>query len=98
MAASKCTSATSSEAALFYARAAAAHAASSRKRKAELEEAVRLAEAEGLTLLNADNISGYKGLCFASSKPNLTKRLSKPHEARVRRGGKQMYGPCRRGI
>ena len=39
------------------------------------------AEAEGLTLLKADNNSGYFGVCHRPGRP-------KPYEAQVRRGGK----------
>ena len=45
------------------------------------EEAMRQAEAEGLTLLKADNSSGYKGVSFSSGR-------SKPYQAHVRRGGR----------
>ena len=42
------------------------------------------AEAEGLTLLKADNMAGYFGVCLANpGKP-------KPYQARVRRGGKDV--------
>ena len=40
------------------------------------EEAVRQAEAEGLTLLKADNSSGYKGVRVYSSR-----KRKKPYEA-----------------
>ena len=43
------------------------------------------AEAEGLTLLKADNNTGYFGVSLA--KPGC----SKPYDARVRRGGKQVH-------
>ena len=42
------------------------------------------AEAEGLTLLQADNKAGYYGVCHQPGK-------SKPYQARVRRGGEQVY-------
>ena len=42
-------------------------------------------EAEGLTLLKADNKAGYFGVKLSSSGQ------SKPYEARVRRGGKQVH-------
>ena len=48
------------------------------------EEAVRQAEAEGLTLLEADNTAGYKGVGFNSSG------TAKPYQAQVQRGGKQV--------
>ena len=47
------------------------------------EEAVRQAEAEGLTLLTADSSSGYKGVSFESKK-------AKPYKVNVHRGGKQV--------
>ena len=47
------------------------------------EEAVRQAEAEGLMLLKADNISGYQGVHFDSTKK------TKPYRAQVRRSGKK---------
>ena len=43
------------------------------------------AQAEGLTLLVADNTAGYFGVSL--NKPGK----SKPYEARVRRGGKQVH-------
>ena len=48
------------------------------------EEAVRQAEAEGLTLLEADNTAGFKGVAFNSS------RKAKPYKTRVPRGGKSV--------
>ena len=48
------------------------------------EEAVRQAEAEGLMLLKADNVSGYNCVSFIN-KTNL----AKPYQAHVRRGGKK---------
>ena len=45
------------------------------------------AEAEGLTLLVADNKAGYFGVNHHSSKP-------KPYEARVSRGGRQVHLGC----
>ena len=48
------------------------------------EEARQQAEAEGLTLLKADNKTGYFGVRLdRPSKP-------KPYQAKVRRGGKQV--------
>ena len=38
------------------------------------------ADAEGLTLLEADNKAGYFGVCHLPGRP-------KPYQARVRRGG-----------
>ena len=43
------------------------------------------AEAEGLTLLKADNKAGYFGVNY-----NTQASKSKPYKARVRRGGKQV--------
>ena len=48
------------------------------------EEARQQAEAEGLTLLKADNKTGYFGVCLKPGQP-------KPYAARVKRGGKQVY-------
>ena len=45
------------------------------------------AEAEGLTLLEADNTTGYFGVYHKPSHP-------KPYQAQVRRGGKQVYLGC----
>ena len=42
------------------------------------------AEAEGLTLLKADNKTGYFGVCHRPGQP-------KPYAAQVRRGGKLVY-------
>ena len=42
------------------------------------------AESEGLTLLVADNKTGYFGVRQHPGRP-------KPHEARVKRGGKQVH-------
>ena len=47
------------------------------------EEAVRQAEAEGLTLLKSDNVTDYKGVHIYSRR-----NLTKPYEATVQRGGK----------
>jgi len=53
------------------------------------EEALRQAEAEGLTLLKSEASStGYKGVTFSSSCK------SKPYQAEVRRGGKKVYLGC----
>ena len=49
------------------------------------EEALRLAEAEGLTLRRSESsATGYKGVCF-KGRPKAT-----PYQAQVRRGGKKM--------
>ena len=45
------------------------------------EVALQQAEAEGLTLLEADNKTGYFGVYYNPSKP-------RPYEARVSRRGK----------
>ena len=82
--------ATAEEAALAYARspeaqaaAAAAAAAPPKPPPMTAEEALRRADAEGLTLLRAEsNSSGYKGVAFSS-----TTAKSKPYLAQVRRGG-----------
>ena len=49
------------------------------------EEARQQAEAEGLTLLNADNSSGYFGVCLDQ------RGQPKPYQARVRRGGNLVH-------
>ena len=50
------------------------------------EEALRQAEAEGLTLLKSEGSrTGYKGVTFSSS------RKSKPYQVKVRRGGKNVH-------
>jgi len=52
------------------------------------EEALRQAEAEGLTLLKSDGSStGYKGVSFKSGRPY-------PYQAKVQRGGKQVMLSC----
>ena len=43
------------------------------------------AEAEGLTLLKSESSTGYKGVAFTSSSK------SKPYQAQVKRGGKNVY-------
>jgi len=53
------------------------------------EKALRQAEAEGLALLRSgSNASGYKGVAFNSSLK------SKPYQAKVRRGGRQVFLGC----
>ena len=42
------------------------------------------AEAEGLTLLKADNTTGYFGVCHLSGRP-------KPYQAQVRRGDRMVH-------
>ena len=49
------------------------------------EEAVRQAEAAGLTLLKAASSSGYKGVAFHNGS---TRNLTKPYAATDTRGGK----------
>jgi len=77
--------ATAEEAALCYARtpeAQAAAAAPPAPPPMTVEEALRQAEAEGLTLLKSESSNtGYKGVSFKSNK-----RM--PYQAQVRRGGK----------
>ena len=48
-----------------------------------MRSAIGKAQAEGLTLLVADNTAGYYGVGHKPGKP-------KPYQARVRRGGKQV--------
>jgi len=83
--------ATAEEAALVVARtpegraaAAAAAAAPPAPPPLTAEEALRQAEAEGLTLLRSESSrTGYKGVCF-----NSRRNITKPYEAQVWRGGK----------
>ena len=81
--------ATLEEAALHVARASAAQAAAAAPPKPPpltAEEAVRQAEAEGLTLLRSERGSaGYKNVCFISGRD-----LAKPYQAKVWRGGRQV--------
>ena len=83
--------ATAEEAALAYARtpegqaAVAAVAAPPAPPPMTAEEALRQAEAGGLTLLKADNVTGYKSVVFDRRK------LTKPYQANVRRGGKIVF-------
>ena len=53
------------------------------------EEAVRHAEAERLTLVKADNSSGYNGVSYISSGDR-----AKPYQAQLWRGGKQVHLGC----
>jgi len=48
------------------------------------EEARQQAQAEGLTLLKADNTTGYFGVCHLSGRP-------KPYQAQVRRGDRMVH-------
>jgi len=82
--------ATAEEAALAYARtpeaqaAVVAAAAPPEPPPMTAEEALRQAEAEGLTRLRSEsNSSGYKGVSF-------TGRKTRPYAAKLRRGGKMM--------
>ena len=65
------------------AKAAAAAAPAPLTSEEALQEALRQAAAEGLTLQPGDNASGFKGVTFSSSK-------SRPYQAQVRRGGKAL--------
>ena len=84
--------ATAEEAALCYARipeaqvAVAAAAAPSAPPPPTAEEALRQAEAEGLTLLRSESNSGYKGVSFKGFR-----NRAKPYHAEVRRGGKNVH-------
>jgi len=85
--------ATAEEAALCIARspegrAAAKRAAAAPPAPPTIEEAQQQAEAEGLTLLEADNKTGYFGVYLKNPGH------SKPYEAKVRRGGKQVFLGC----
>ena len=80
--------ATAEEAALCIARSPEGQAAAKQAASAPVpltsEEARQQAQAEGLTLLKADNKAGYFGVNLNSpGKPN-------PYQVRVRRGGKQV--------
>jgi len=82
--------ATAEEAALCHARTPEAHAAVAAAaappppQPLTAEEAVRQAEAEGLTLLRSEsNSAGYKNVSFYSN-------LTKPYLAKVQRGGKNV--------
>ena len=75
--------ATAQEAALCFARTPEGRAAAAAP--ASAEEAVRQAEAEGLTLLRSDiGSSGYQGVAFRSGD-------TKPYQVQVQRGGKRVY-------
>jgi len=88
---------TAEEAALCYARtpeaqaaAAAAAAAPPEPPPLTAEEALRQAEAEGLTLRRSESSrTGFKCVAFNSGKKYL-----KPYQAQLRRGGKDMYLGC----
>ena len=80
--------ATAEEAALCIARSPEGQAAAKQAAAAPpltSEEARQQAEAEGLTLLKADNKAGYFGVNY-----NTQASKSKPYQARVWRGGKQV--------
>ena len=58
------------------------------------EEARQQAQAEGLTLIVAENKVGYFGVSFAVLRGvyfEVRRGKAKPYEAAVRRGGKQVY-------
>eukprot|EP00964_Phaeocystis_antarctica_P011119 scaffold6115_cov57-Phaeocystis_antarctica.AAC.4 len=80
--------ATAEEAALCVARSPEGQAAAAERAAVAppltSEEARQQAQAEGLTLLVADNKTGYFGVCHQSGKP-------KPYQAQVKRGGKYVY-------
>ena len=83
--------ATAEEAALCIARSPEGQAAAERAAAAPpltSEEARQQAEAEGLTLLKADNKAGYVGvyLCYPGQP--------KPYQAAVKRGGKLVHLGC----
>ena len=89
--------ATAEEAALCYARtpqaqaAAAAPPAPPAPPPLTAEEALRQAEAEGLTLLTSERSNtGFKSVSFSSGQEEGTSR-SKPYQAKVRRGGKEVH-------
>ena len=48
-------------------------------------EAIAAAAGEGLTLVRADNATGFRGVCHHE------KRSSKPFQARLKRGGKREH-------
>ena len=79
---------TAEEAALCVARSpegqAAAKTAAAAPPPLTSEEARQQAQAEGLTLIVAENKAGYFGVYLSSCK-------SKPYEAQVRRGGKMVH-------
>ena len=85
--------ATPEEAALCYARSPDGQAAAAvppAPPPMTAEEAVRQAEAEGLTLLKSEASStGYKGVTFSSSRCK-----SKPYKLQVQRGGKTVHLGC----
>ena len=81
--------ATAEEAALCVARTPEGRAAAKRAAAAPpltSEEARQQARAEGLTLVKADNKTGYFGVYH-----NLQASRSKPYTAAVRRGGRMVY-------
>ena len=82
--------ATPEEAALCVARSPEGQAAAKQTAAVPLtsEEARQQAQAEGLTLLKADNTTGYFGVHL--NKPGQPK----PYQARVRRGGKEVSLGC----
>ena len=85
------TFATAEEAALCIARSPEGQAAARRAAAALVpltsKEARQQAQAEGLTLRVADSRTGYAGVQHQPGKP-------RPYQARVSRGGKQVYLGC----
>ena len=88
--------ATAEEAALCYARTPEAQATAAAPPEPppppplSAEEALRQAEAEGLTLLRYESSSsGYKGVSFKGLR-----NLAKPYQAEVQRGGKKVHLGC----
>mgnify|MGYP006147966011 CR=1 FL=1 len=83
------TFATAEEAALCYARTPQAQAAAAvppEPPPLTAEEALRQAEAEGLTLLRSESgRTGYKGVCFNNACP------TKPYRPQVKLGGRLSY-------
>ena len=86
--------ATAEEAALCFARSPegkAAAAARQRDKLAAATEAKRLAKEEGLTLVRADNASGYAGVTSSFCKTTITPRFgTTPFKAEVSRNGKRV--------
>ena len=82
--------ATAEEAALYVARTPEGQEAAERPAAAPpltSEEVRQQAQAEKLTLLVAENTTGYFGVCFKLSKP-------KPYMAQLKRAGKQVHLGC----
>jgi len=79
---------TPEEAALCYARTPEGQAAAAAPPPLTAEEVLRQAEAEGLTLLRSESSTGFKGVCFNSGNKSSK---SKPYQAHVKRGGKEVH-------